>query len=196
MGVQLDARYQIEAYEAIKNSINKTGKAGIVLPTGTGKTYLALKLIEDNLDKKQILYVSHSPTLNVQIRKTIREGIDVTQIKQVIRKNGKQRRTYLSEIQNENIEQIIKKLGLNRKYPIGMKISNLKQAYNGTLYYKITDEDRRRTEALGLVSELDKKVAEQNRLKEKAKKTKDLKRKVEEQLEKQDGNKKLGEKDE
>ena len=73
MGVQLDERYQIEAYEAIKNSISKTGKAGIVLPTGTGKTYLALKLIEDNLDKKQILYVSHSPTLNVQIRKTIRE---------------------------------------------------------------------------------------------------------------------------
>ena len=73
MGVQLDERYQIEAYEAIKKSISKTRKAGIVLPTGTGKTYLALKLIEDNLDKKQILYVSHSPTLNVQIRKTIRE---------------------------------------------------------------------------------------------------------------------------
>ena len=73
MGVQLDERYQIEAYGAIKESISKTGKAGIVLPTGTGKTYLALKLIENNLDKTQILYVSHSPTLNVQIRKTIRE---------------------------------------------------------------------------------------------------------------------------
>ena len=125
-----------------------------------------------------------------------REGIDVTQIKQLIRENGKQRKTYLGEIQHENIEGIIEKLGLDRKYPIGMKLANLKQAYKGTLTCKITDEDRRRIEALGLVSELDKKLAEQNRLKEKARKTRDLKRKVKEQLEKRNENKKLGEKDE
>ena len=73
MGVELDSRYQVEAYDAIQNSIKETGKAGVVLPTGTGKTYLALKLIEDNLDKEQILYVSPSPTINVQVRKKIRQ---------------------------------------------------------------------------------------------------------------------------
>ena len=73
MGVELDSRYQVEAYDAIQSSIKEIGKAGVVLPTGTGKTYLALKLIEDNLDKEQILYVSPSPTINVQVRKMIKE---------------------------------------------------------------------------------------------------------------------------
>mgnify|MGYP003305739931 CR=1 FL=1 len=73
MGVELDPRYQTEAYDAIQSSIKETGKAGVVLPTGTGKTYLALKLIEDNLDKDQILYASPSPTINVQVRKKIKE---------------------------------------------------------------------------------------------------------------------------
>lgn len=73
MGIELDTRYQVEAYDAIQSSIKETGKAGVVLPTGTGKTYLALKLIEDNLDKNKILYVSPSPTINVQVRKKIRE---------------------------------------------------------------------------------------------------------------------------
>lgn len=40
MGVELDTKYQTEAYELIKDSISNTGKAGIILPPGTGKTYL------------------------------------------------------------------------------------------------------------------------------------------------------------
>ncbi len=71
MKIELDSRYQTEAYEAIRTSISDTGKAGIILPTGTGKTYLALKLIEDNLDKEQILYVSPSPTINARVKKLI-----------------------------------------------------------------------------------------------------------------------------
>jgi len=73
MGLELDSRYQVEAYDEIQSSIKEIGKAGVVLPTGTGKTYLALKLIEDNLDKNQIIYISPSPTINVQVRKKIRE---------------------------------------------------------------------------------------------------------------------------
>lgn len=86
MGVELDPRYQIEAYDAIQSSIKETGKAGIVLPTGTGKTYLALKLIEDNLDKDQILYVSPSPTINVQVRKKIKEIYPKEEAEQILSK--------------------------------------------------------------------------------------------------------------
>ena len=86
MKVELDNRYQTEAYEEIQKSISKTGKAGIILPTGTGKTYLALKLIEDNLDKKQILYVSPSPTINARVRKLIRQIYNREEAKGILAK--------------------------------------------------------------------------------------------------------------
>ena len=86
MGLELDKRYQTEAYIAIQKSISDTGKAGIVLPTGTGKTYLALKFIEDNLDKKQILYVSPSPTINARVRKIIRRTYDKEKAKEILTK--------------------------------------------------------------------------------------------------------------
>ncbi len=86
MGVKLDSRYQVEAYEAIKAGIKEKNSAGIVLPTGTGKTYLALKLIEDNLNKKQILYVSPSPTVNVEIKKSITEIYSKEEAKQILSK--------------------------------------------------------------------------------------------------------------
>ena len=86
MGLELDKRYQTEAYIAIQKSISDTGKAGIVLPTGTGKTYLALKFIEDNLDKKQILYVSPSPTINARVRKIIRRTYDKEKAKEILAK--------------------------------------------------------------------------------------------------------------
>ena len=86
VGVELDTRYQTEAYESIKNSISNTGKAGIILPPGTGKTYLALKLIEDNLDKNQILYVSPSPIINVRVRKLIHKIYDKEKTKEILSK--------------------------------------------------------------------------------------------------------------
>lgn len=86
MKVELDNRYQTEAYEEIQKSISETGKAGIILPTGTGKTYLALKLIEDNLDKEQIIYVSPSPTINARVRKLIHKIYDKEEAKAILAK--------------------------------------------------------------------------------------------------------------
>ena len=40
-----------KAYHAAVRMMNQYGKAAIVYPTGTGKSYIAFKLIEDNLDK-------------------------------------------------------------------------------------------------------------------------------------------------
>lgn len=61
---------------------------------------------------------------------------------------------------------------------------------------KITQSDVERIEALGLVSELDKKVREQNILKKKQEETKKLKSKVKQELDKQNDNKDLGDIDE
>jgi len=124
------------------------------------------------------------------------EGIDVSKIKRMPRINGKQRTSYLCEIENENIEQIIGKLGLDREYPIGYRITTMLNIYKGTLMGRITEDDKRRIEDLGILTELDKKVVEQNRLKKKQEETKKLKSKVKQELDKQNDNKDLGDSDE
>ena len=49
------------AYDATLAMLGKTGKAAIVHPTGTGKSYIALQLIEDNPDAR-ILYITSLAT--------------------------------------------------------------------------------------------------------------------------------------
>ena len=71
MGLQLDERYQVEIYEAIKQATAQRNRAAIIMPPGTGKTIEALKLIEDNPDKS-VMYLSPSPKINAYIRKQIR----------------------------------------------------------------------------------------------------------------------------
>ena len=77
MGIRLDPRYQEEAYREVKKAINDTKKAGIILPPGAGKTYIAVKLIEDRFEKEdQILYVSPSPTINARVKKIVKQNYD------------------------------------------------------------------------------------------------------------------------
>ena len=87
MSIELDPRYQIEAYSNIKDSLEKTKRAGIIMPTGSGKSFLAIKLIEDSLKRNnQILYVSPSPKINAQIRKIIRENYTEEEAKEMLSK--------------------------------------------------------------------------------------------------------------
>lgn len=51
MGIRL-FEHNLKAYNAVKDMLEKENKACIVHPTGTGKSYIAFKLIEDNPDKK------------------------------------------------------------------------------------------------------------------------------------------------
>lgn len=48
-----------KAYTKIKEMFEKGNEAAVIHPTGTGKSYIALKLIEDNPEKK-IIYLSPS----------------------------------------------------------------------------------------------------------------------------------------
>ena len=70
MGIELDQRYQTEAYEQIKKDFENGKRSCIVMPTGCGKSYLAGKLIEEN-PSTRILYLSPSSVINVQLRKLL-----------------------------------------------------------------------------------------------------------------------------
>lgn len=118
------------------------------------------------------------------LEKLSEEGIKIT--KQQCRKSeeGKNRYTFLHEIEAENIEEIITKLGLDKNYPIGSKILNMISTYKGYGTNKITEEDKKRIEATSLLTELDKKVAQQNALKQKQEEVEKLKSRVKSQLDK------------
>ena len=51
MGLEL-FEHNKTAYVSALNLMKKTGKAAVVHPTGTGKSFIAFKLCEDNKDKK------------------------------------------------------------------------------------------------------------------------------------------------
>ena len=58
MSVRLFKHNQM-AYEAVRRMLEETGKAAVIHPTGTGKTYIAFRLVEDCGDKK-FLWLSPS----------------------------------------------------------------------------------------------------------------------------------------
>ena len=75
MSVNLKKHNQ-QAYAKVKEMFEKDNKAAIIHPTGTGKSYIALKLIEENLDKK-IIYLSPSMAIMHQLKKNmINEGVN------------------------------------------------------------------------------------------------------------------------
>jgi len=186
--------YEIQ-YEKIEEIIEKLGldrnypigfKMSRMLQayrgTGTGK------ITESDRKRIEVLGIIREKTVIEEtleiLVKLETEGIDISGIKKTIGDNGKRRHIYLHEIQNEDIEEIIKKLEIDRMFPLGKKMNDIIQAYNGTNNMKIPDECIKIIESLGLVSELKKKEAEQGRLKKKQQRTRELKAKVQYELNK------------
>ena len=58
MAVTLFAHNQ-KAYQSVEAMLARTGKVAVVHPTGTGKSFIAFKLIEDN-PNKTFLWLSPS----------------------------------------------------------------------------------------------------------------------------------------
>ena len=50
-------QHNVEAYSKVKMAFKTNKRTCVVQPTGTGKSYVALQLIEDNKNKK-ILYIT------------------------------------------------------------------------------------------------------------------------------------------
>lgn len=89
------------------------------------------------------------------------EEIDVSKIKQSITTKGKVRSTTLADIIEEDK---IKQHGLDGNYNIGRAINQAKSAYKGSGTCIITEDERLKLEELGIIDELSKKEAEQQKL--------------------------------
>ena len=64
--------HNVETYGKVTNRIEETGKAAVVHPTGTGKMFIALKLLEENKGKKAI-YLAPSNSILHDVKKNIFE---------------------------------------------------------------------------------------------------------------------------
>lgn len=104
------------------------------------------------------------------------EKVDVSSIKKTKKGKG----IVLEDIRQEGIaiESVIEKCGFDRNYPIGSKMMTLCAAYNGSGLVKMTDEDRRRAEVLGIVKIKDMQE-EQEKLITRIENAKELKQEAE-----------------
>ena len=98
-------KHNEETYEKIQENFKNSKKVAVIHPTGTGKSFLALKLLEDNKDKNAI-YLAPSNTILHNIKKNIFESeMDMSDFPNL------KRITYqkLARLSDEEIE----KLGTN-----------------------------------------------------------------------------------
>ena len=79
MGIQL-FKHNAEAYSRAVRLLENTGRAAVIHPTGTGKTYIAFKLCEDNADSR-ILWLSPSEYIfKTQLENARRDGFSAENI--------------------------------------------------------------------------------------------------------------------
>lgn len=94
--------HNVETYQKVIEKFKETKKVAVVHPTGTGKMYVALKLLEDNNEKKAI-YVSPSTTILHDVKKNIlAEGMMMSDFPELTRI------TYakLARLTDEEIEKL------------------------------------------------------------------------------------------
>ncbi|MCL2383581.1 MAG: DEAD/DEAH box helicase family protein [Oscillospiraceae bacterium] len=70
--VELDPRWQVEAYSQVESDFKAGRRSCVVAPTGCGKTAIGLKAIEDN-PGKSILWLTSSSTGIGETKKLIKE---------------------------------------------------------------------------------------------------------------------------
>ncbi len=94
--------HNVEAHKKVKEMLKESNRAAVIHPTGTGKMYIALKLLEENKDKKAI-YLAPSKTILHEIKKNIfAEGMTMQDFPKL------QRITYskLARMSDEEIEKL------------------------------------------------------------------------------------------
>ncbi len=66
--------HNIEAYNAAVRMLDKTGKAAVIHPTGTGKSFIGFKLAEDNPDKRFVWLTPSEYIVKTQLENLMNEG--------------------------------------------------------------------------------------------------------------------------
>lgn len=67
--------HNVETYQKVTDKLKESNKVAVIHPTGTGKSYIGLKLIEDNEGKK-VIYLAPSKSILHQIKDDmIKNGI-------------------------------------------------------------------------------------------------------------------------
>lgn len=104
-------------------------------------------------------------------------GVDFTKLKTTKVINKKQEYILLKEIEQDgiDIQKIIEENKLDANFKLGMGIVNLRTAYKGSGTYRMTQEERKEAERLGLIpQELRRKVEQKQKAIEKNRKAKEL----------------------
>jgi len=101
MSIELK-KHNEEAYKKIQEGFKKSDRVAVIHPTGTGKSFLALKFIEDNKDKKAI-YIAPSNAILHNIKKSILDSdmdmTDLPKLKRVLYQG-------LMNLSDEEIEKL------------------------------------------------------------------------------------------
>lgn len=93
-------------------------------------------------------------------------GIDLTKIKLSKKVGEKQEYLLLKEIEQDgiDIQKIIEENGLDEDFKLGMRVVNLRTAYNDSGTYRITQEEKKEAEELGLIPRTLKRKFEQKQI--------------------------------
>ena len=69
--------HNVEAYDKVKENFTRSNRVAVIHPTGTGKSYLALKMLEEN-KRKSAVYIAPTNAILHNVKKTIFDsGMDM-----------------------------------------------------------------------------------------------------------------------
>jgi len=94
--------HNVEAYDKVKENFTRSNRVAVIHPTGTGKSYLALKMLEENKERKAI-YIAPTNAILHNVKKTIFEsGMDMKDFPNLKRITY----TKLASLSDEEIENL------------------------------------------------------------------------------------------
>ena len=94
--------HNVETYQKVTDKLKESNKVAVIHPTGTGKMYIALKLLEENKGKKAIYVAPSNPILH-DVQKNIKaEGMTMSEFPKL------KRITYqkLARLTDEEIQEL------------------------------------------------------------------------------------------
>ena len=94
--------HNVETYQKVTDKLKESNKVAVIHPTGTGKMYIALKLLEENKGKKTIYIAPSNPILHDVKKNIYAEGMTMSEFHKL------KRITYqkLARLTDEEIQEL------------------------------------------------------------------------------------------